>query len=73
MICGVGILNLSNTARYLLIVTTGIKAFNVFVGSFRLAYFSYTVNVYSVIFLLYFFFVISFLIRKWRYFTMEGL
>ncbi len=73
LIGGIGVLNLSGVARDLLIVTTGIKTFNVFVNSFKLAYTGYTVNLYSIIFLLYLLFVIFFLINKRQYFAKKSL
>lgn len=67
---GIGILNLSSVARYLLIVTAGIKTFVVFVNSLNLAYFGgFNVNIYSIIFLLYYVFIIFFLINKRQYFV----
>ena len=70
LIGGIGVLNLSSVARYLLIVMAGIKTFVVFVNSLNGAYFGgYNVDVYSIISLLYLLFVIFFLINKRKYFS----
>lgn len=70
LIGGIGVLNLNNIARYLLIGMSGIKIIYILANSRILASLGFNgYEMYSIISLLYFLFVVFFLLRKEKYFV----